>query len=102
MDEIKKSQLMLNLAERLPIFRKTLCLSQGQLADMVGVSRSTITHIENGKEMGWNTFLSLILIFMNNRETNELLDFYHIYTDDLNEFIKFSKNSDKRSDTKEN
>lgn len=38
--------------------------------------------------MTWNTFLSLILIFTKNNETDKLLNVMEIYTDELNDYIK--------------
>ena len=38
--------------------------------------------------MTWNTFLSLILVFTKNKDTDKLLNVMEIYTDDLNDFIK--------------
>lgn len=83
-----KNQLISNMADNLPVLRKKLGFSQSDLAEMIGVSRSTITSIEGKKRpMSWNVFLSLILIFTKNEETDALLKVLQIYTDDLNEFI---------------
>ena len=38
--------------------------------------------------MTWNTFLSLVLVFIKNKDTNKLLNVLDIYTDEFNEFIK--------------
>ena len=38
--------------------------------------------------MSWNTFLSLILVFTKNRDTDKLLNILEIYTDDLNAHLK--------------
>ena len=91
MNDEKRNELTQNMAEHLPVLRKTLNLTQGQLAELVGVSRSTIAYIENKKRMGWNTFLSLLMIFTKNKATDELLTFYSIYTDELNGYIKLRK-----------
>ena len=89
MDDSKKNQLISNMVENLPVLRKKLDVSQAELAEMIGVSRSTLTALENKKRpMTWNVFLSLILIFTKNKETDALLNVLEIYTDDLNEFIK--------------
>ena len=54
-----------------------------------GVSRSTVISIENKKrDMTWNTFLSLMLLFTKNQATNILLNVLDIYTEEFNEFIK--------------
>ena len=64
-------------------------IGAGELAEKIGISRSTIVSIENKKrEMTWNTFLSLILVFTKNEDTNKLLNVMEIYTDELHDFIK--------------
>jgi len=89
MDEVTKNQLMNNMTNNLPTLRKRLGVNQEELAQMIGVSRSTLAVIENRKRpMTWNTFLSLILIFTKNKETDALLNVMQIYTDELNEYIK--------------
>ena len=88
-DEEKRKTLIGNMTDNLPALRKKLNLSQEELASLIGVSRSTMACIENRKrEMSRNTFLSLILIFTKNRETDKLLNVMEIYTDELNDLIK--------------
>ena len=87
--EINKEQLIKNMTENLPMLRKCLNLTQEELADKIGVSRSTIISIENNKrEMTWNTFLSLMLLFIKNESTNKLLNVLEIYTDEFHDFIR--------------
>lgn len=89
MDDFNKNKLIGNLADNLPVLRAKLGLTQEELASMIGVSRHTIISIENKKrKMAWNTFLSLLLVFIKNEETNKLLGILDVYTDELNEFIK--------------
>lgn len=89
MNEEEKKRLVDNMAENLPILRKKLEMTQEELANLIGVSRSTIMAVENLKrEMTWNMFLSLILIFTKNKDTDVLLNVLEIYTDELNNFIK--------------
>ena len=72
-------------------------ISQEGLATLIGVSRSTIATIESKKKtMTWNMFLSLVLIFTKNEETDKLLNVMEIYTDDLNEYIKNRNNPDQK------
>ena len=89
MDEQQRSALINNMAENLPVLRKKLGMTQDELAGMVGVSRSTLASIEGKKRnMTWNMFLSLLLVFTKNKETDKLLNAMEIYTDEFNEFIK--------------
>lgn len=89
MNDEQKSILIENMADNLPMLRKKMGITQEELSTMIGVSRSTIATIEGKKKvMTWNMFLSLVLIFTKNEETDKLLNVLEIYTDDLNEFIK--------------
>lgn len=88
MTESTKKQLVENMVESLPMLRKTLKMSQSDLADFLGNSRHTVTNIENKKRpMMWNTFLSLILLFENNEETLKMLEEKSIYTGELKNMI---------------
>jgi len=89
MNTNQKEFLIKNMTENLPTLRKKLGISQEELSEKVGVSRSTIAGIENKKRsMSWNMFLSLLLIFIKNEDTDRLLNVMGIYTDELNAFIK--------------
>ena len=88
MNTNQKELLIKNMTENLPTLRKRLGISQEELSEKVGVSR-TIAGIENKKRsMSWNMFLSLLLIFIKNEDTDRLLNVMGIYTDELNAFIK--------------
>ena len=89
MDEKQKNVLIENMVTNLPTLRAKLGVSQTELSTKIGMSRSTIAAIENRKrKMTWNVFLSLVLIFTKNKETDKLLNVMEIYTDELNTFIK--------------
>lgn len=87
--KLDKDKLIQSMTENLPMLRTRLGLTQEDLADKIGLSRSTVVAIENRKrEMTWNTFLSLVLLFTKNDTTNKLLTTLEIYTDDFHDFIK--------------
>ena len=89
MDVVQKEKLIQNMTDNLPILRKKLNLSQEELSELIGVSRSTIAVIEGRKKvMSWNMFLSLLMVFTKNKETDKLLNVLEIYTDEFNNFIK--------------
>lgn len=97
MNEEQKKLLINNMTDNLPVLRKKLGISQETLAEMVGISRSTLTSIESKKRpMSWNHFLSFILVFTKNKETDALLNVLNIYTDELNEFIKMRNNGSEK------
>lgn len=88
-NEINKEKLIKNMTDNLPMLRTRLGLTQEEIAEKIGVSRSTIISIENKKrEMTWNTFLSLMLLFTKNESTNKLLKVLDIYTDEFQDFIE--------------
>lgn len=71
----KKSELIEELKSMLPILRAAISISQGELAEYIGVSRQTYCALEQGKrDISWNTFLSLFLFFTTNEQTKSLLD----------------------------
>lgn len=88
-NEFNRQKLIQNMTDNLPMLRTRLNLTQEELADKIGVSRSTILSIENKKrEMTWSTFLSLMLLFTKNEATNKLLNILDIYTEEFHDFIK--------------
>ena len=88
-NEINREKLIQNMTDNLPMLRTRLGLTQEELAKKIGVSRSTIVLIESKKrEMTWNTFLSLVLLFVKNKSTDKLLNVLEIYTDEFHDFIQ--------------
>lgn len=70
----EKEELIQTLTGALPVLRAAIGISQGEIAEYIGVSRQTYCAFEIGKrQMSWNTFLSLFLFFISNAETNNLL-----------------------------
>lgn len=71
----RKSALISELKSMLPILRASISISQGELAEYIGVSRQTYCALEQGKrDIGLNTFLSLFLFFTTNEKTKALLN----------------------------
>lgn len=69
MKEIDKEKLIEVLTEELPVLRAKIGLSQDDLSDIIGISRQTYSSIETKKrQMSWNVFLSVILMFDNNKK----------------------------------
>jgi len=72
------------MAENLPVLRAKVGMSQGELADIIGVTRQTLSAAECGsRELAWNNFISLLYIFTQNEETRPLLAVLGIYTTEL-------------------
>ena len=52
-----KEKCVIIMKEHLPVLRKINNLTQKGLGEVIGVSRQTITNIENGRsEMKWSIF----------------------------------------------
>lgn len=84
LSEESKSNSIKNMSDNLVSLRTMLHLTQAQLAEIMGVTRQTLVLYETGKRvMTWNTFLSLMFIFTQKRETRELLNILNIYTDEM-------------------
>ena len=97
-----KKILTKNMCDNLAMLRVRLGLTQSELAGILGVTRHTIMNIENKKrDMTWNLFLSLVLIFVKNEETNKLLNVLEIYTDELNNFIRHTDTRDKQQESQQ-
>lgn len=76
------------LTNELPVLRKICNLTQQQLADIVGVSRQTITNIENGKcEMKWSLFLAFMFLFGLDKESAEYLKQIDIPYDEVKKWL---------------
>lgn len=98
MDDMKKEGLMGKMAVNLPTLRAKANLTQAKLSEMIGVSRQTIVAIESQKrKMSWNTFLSCLLVFQNNEETDQLLKLYEISTDELTQYFTGNAKGDEKA-----
>lgn len=72
------------LTESLSSLRAKADITQGELASLIGTSRQTYHAIEAGKrQMSWNTYLSLLLIFDTNNATHNMLRDINVYPREL-------------------
>lgn len=89
-NKIEQEKYIKLMSENLSVLRAKINLSQEELADVLGVTRQTISAVENEqRNMSWPIFLSLILIFLKNKETKRLIILLGIYTKELSDFITF-------------
>lgn len=89
MDEQKRKEYIDRLTDSLPMLRAKLKLTQKEFANILGVSSFTVLSIEKRqRNMTWNTFLSMMLIFVAHEDTRLLLKTLDIYTDELINFIE--------------
>lgn len=71
-------------------------LSQKDLGDIVGVSRQTITNIENGKsEMKWSLFLALMFIFSMSHNSTEYLKRIDIPYSEIKNWLRKKSRAEK-------
>lgn len=83
------------LTKELPFLRKMNHLTQKDLAEILGISRQTITNIESGSsKMKWSVFLAIMFIFNLDHKTSDYLKTIEMPYSDLKEwFIKKSRRS---------
>lgn len=74
LDKEFKERCIKKLSEKLLDLRLRVGLSQEELGSILGISRQTYSSVETQrKKMTWTLFLSLILFFLNNKDTYEIL-----------------------------
>ena len=81
--EINKEFYINAMAENLQMLRAKINLTQEELCYLAGVSRQTIVNVERNKKLTLNTYLSLVFVFQNNKETSDLMSFLGIYPTEL-------------------
>lgn len=96
MHDTEKIALMSAMSNNLSILRSKLNISQEELANMLGVTRQTISSFESGqRKMTWSVFLALVLIFFRNEPTKHLLVALNIYTPALNSYLNISQKAEE-------
>jgi len=89
-NENKRAELISTLVENLPVFRAKLGATQDTFAQRVGLTKTTLNHIENyKKELTWGNFITIILLLMQNEETKPLVEVMGLYPEDLKNFLMF-------------
>lgn len=82
--EINRQHYVQLMVENLPTLRARLGLNQAELANIMGVTRQTLSAVESGtRELTWGNFISLLYVFTQNEETIPLLETLGIYTPEL-------------------
>ncbi len=77
------------LTKELPVLRKMNNLTQMDLAEIIGVSRQTITNIESGSsKMKWSFFLAVMFVFSLDHTTSEYLKTINMPYPELKEWLK--------------
>ena len=72
------------MTENLASLRAKANITQGEISNLIGISRQTYYAIETGQRtMSWNTYLSLLLFFDTNNSTRSMLRALSIYPKEL-------------------
>ena len=91
-----RDRLVKSLIYDLPVLRVRLGFSQEELAEKIGISRQTYNAIETGKkEMNRLVFLSLVAVFKNYEETNEMLKNIDGFEEDLQSILEATNKESK-------
>lgn len=91
-NENKRAELISVLVENLPVFRAKLGATQDAFAQRVGLTKTTLNHIENyKKELTWSNFIIIILLLIQNEDTKPLVELMGLYPDDLKNFLMFQE-----------
>ena len=88
----EKERFIRCLAKDLRTLRSICGWSQEKLASIIGVTRQTVLAVENGKrDMTWTMFLAFSFLFLGNEKTRKEFINSGAYTEELADFLNFSK-----------
>ena len=87
----EKRELCKLMASNLSTLREKAKLKQDELADRLGISRQTISAIENEKrEMQWSTFSVLLMFFAGNHEIKQIMVVMGILNDTIKKIFNIA------------
>lgn len=88
--EERKRNYCKDLARNLPVLRARLGITQEELSERLGISRTTLASIESEKkEMSWITFIAMSMLFLKNKKTEIVFKSLDIYDRELIHFLMF-------------
>lgn len=90
----EKQELCKIMASNLSVLREKAKITQDELADRLGLSRQTISAIENEKrEMQWSTFSVLLMYFAGDNEIRPIMTAVGVINEKVAEIFNISKKS---------
>lgn len=90
--ELDKDKLIEILTDELPVLRAKIGISQGDISNIIGISRQTYNAIETKKrKKSWNTFLSLILFYGYNEKTTDYVENIGAFTPSLKRILNANR-----------
>lgn len=92
-----KEEYAKRLASNLTKMRAATGLNKKELSERCGISRQTISKIEDGRlPMRWDTFMSILCVFRHNDEAAWYLQYYEIFTDELCTILDYPNRETKQ------
>ena len=78
------------LSKNIPVLRAKLGVSQAELAQRVGIARSSLALYEVGKkDLPWSVFVAMLMLFLSNEETKAVFNSLNIYDKKLDTYLMF-------------
>jgi Predicted transcriptional regulators len=79
-ESIDKQYYLDEMVKNLPVLRACVRISQRELANQIGITRQSMMAIETGKRsLQWSTYLALVLVFQQNKESRKLLESFSLF-----------------------
>lgn len=89
-DKEAKKAYCERLSKNIPVLRAKLGVSQTELAQRVGIARSSLALYEVGKkELPWSAFVAMLMLFRSNEETKAVFNSLEIYDKKLDNYLMF-------------
>lgn len=102
MNENLMNHYRTRLAENLPMLRTKLHMTQEDLAGVLDVSRHTIIGIEHkSRVMTWTTYLAIVYIMQQDKETDLLIKALQLAPQSLNE-LRSTNSEEEENEASEN
>lgn len=91
-----KEDLIIRFTTALPVLRASIGISQGELAEYIGVSRQTYCSLEQSKRpMSWNNFMALFMFFYANPDSKRLMESKQTFIREVYDFLQYNKDVSK-------
>ncbi len=76
----KQRQYTEKMVEYLPLLRTAAKLTQNQIAKRLAITRASMIHFETRKRsLPFQTYLALVLIFMQTEDSRKLIESFDLY-----------------------
>ncbi len=80
----KQQQYTEKMVEYLPLLRTAAKLTQNQVAKSLAITRASMIHFETRKRsLPFQTYLALVLIFMQYEDSKKLMESFELYDEEF-------------------